>query len=153
MVGKLSLPEGLKEKIALLEKLYLILDLSGSTQKQLLYAVNMGSEEEVFPSGGTGYPHRHTAGRKTRGQTDTLIKKKTVNPGVNWAQDSPQWRTPEGSPDPSKHKVPPQPGGTREPRDPHRALPVTLAHDWPWASASPAFCPTAERSLVYLVRY
>lgn len=70
MVGKLSLPEGLKEKIALLEKLYLILDLSGSTQKkQLLYAVNMGSERRVFPSGGTGYPHRHTAGRKTRGQT------------------------------------------------------------------------------------
>lgn len=70
MVGKLSLPGGLKEKIALLEKLYLILDLSGSTQKkQLLYAVSMGSERRVFPSGGTGYPHRHTARREIRGQT------------------------------------------------------------------------------------
>ena len=38
MVEKLSLPEGLKEKIALLEKLYLILDLSGRAQKkQLVY--------------------------------------------------------------------------------------------------------------------
>lgn len=69
MVGKLSLPDGLKEKIALLEKLYLILDLSGSTQKkQLLYAVSMGSERRVFPSGGTGYPRRHTTGRKVQGQ-------------------------------------------------------------------------------------
>lgn len=82
MVGKLSLPEGLKEKIALLEKLYLILDLSGRAQKkQLLYTVSMDSEKRLFPSGGTGYPHRHTARGKpeVRGHAHRT-KKKTVNP-------------------------------------------------------------------------
>lgn len=83
MVGKLSLPEGLKEKIDLLEKLYLILDLSGRAQKkQLLYTVSMGSEKESFPKWRHRLPHRHTAGGKPEGRGHSRrSKKKTVSPG------------------------------------------------------------------------
>ena len=50
---------------------------------------------------------------------------------------------PRGSPDPSKHKVPPCQGvgpGSLEPSGPHSLLTLGL---WPHA----ACCPTAERSL------